>query len=194
MTRLCLAVVAALLLAACGSATADEGVASLDEGAGAGSEAAATESASSAEEQLLEWVECARGEGLDIPDPTVDAEGNLTLRPGNGGNAQNQEQPVDRDQFEAVQQACGPIPQAAIAGAVPDEAEFQDAALEFAQCMRDRGIDVPDPDVSNGLEGLRATFGDLRQSDDPETQEAVEECSSAAFGDRAPGRGGENAS
>ena len=62
-----------------------------------------------------------------------------------------------QDEVQAALPVCGPI----IAGAsfLPNSGEgmtteTQDQFLAFAQCLRDEGVDVSDPDLSNGAAGL----------------------------------------
>ncbi|MGL5819579.1 MAG: hypothetical protein ACRCYR_18605 [Phycicoccus sp.] len=178
------------VLAACGSEESSSGgVAAIDESSSSssGSSSASPTASGDAEQQLLDYVECLRGEGLDVPDPTVDAEGNLTLRP-QGGAAGGQR--LDRDQFQKAQETCGQPPEGALGIDEQDRSELEDAALEFAKCMRGEGIDVPDPDFSQGGPGAgggQGPFGDLN-TDDPKTAAAVEKCQSA-LGDAIPGGG-----
>jgi hypothetical protein len=184
-------IITALLLTACGGTDAadDDGVASLDEGGGTTSEAAATESATSDEEAMLEYVECLRGEGLDVPDPQVNADGGLELRIGGPDGGEDQE-PIDPEEFEAAREVCGDPPQRAGGNFSPeDQAAFQDAALEFAQCMRDRGYDVPDPDFQ-GEGGVIFRRNSGLDSDDPEQQAVAEECQEESFGNLQPPGGG----
>ena len=54
-------------------------------------------------------------------------------------------------------------------GGAPDEAEMQDAALEYAQCMREHGIDMPDPEFEEGG-GISMGF-DRDSGIDPESEE-----------------------
>ncbi|HEU0288914.1 MAG TPA: hypothetical protein VFR22_17825 [Nocardioidaceae bacterium] len=61
-----------------------------------------------------------------------------------------------------------------------DESAMQDAALEFAQCMRDKGYDMPDPDVSNG--GMRIQGGGDLDPNDPQVQKDMNECQEAFEG------------
>ncbi|MGL4745875.1 MAG: hypothetical protein ACRCXL_16005 [Dermatophilaceae bacterium] len=177
-----------VVLTACGGEeSSSAGVAALDDGSTSSS--ASPTASGDAEKQLLDYVECLRGEGLDVPDPTVDAEGNLTLRP-QGGAAGGQQ--FDRERFQQAQETCGEPPEGALGITEEDRSELQDAALEFAKCMRGEGIDVPDPDFSQGGPGAGGgagggPFGDL-DTDDPKVAAAVEKCQSA-FGDALPGGG-----
>jgi hypothetical protein len=169
------------LLVACGS-DGDGADAASDEVASASDDETdgrdASDDEADAEQELLDWVECMRDEGVDIPDPTRDADGNLVIngdgfRIGGGdgpttndaGDAAD-EPSITPEQMEAAEETCGPPPGLG-PGDISDEDRqaMQDDALEFAQCMRDQGIeDFPDPDFSNmgpgGEPQTRSSDGD----------------------------------
>jgi len=131
-----------------------------------------------------------RENGVDLPDPDFSGE------PGEGGGGffgQGGIDPEDPD-FQEAQEKCGSNLESIRGNFNPDNQEaFQDAALELAQCMRDRGFDVPDPDLSQGPgqgggpgggQGGGGILGDSELDlEDPEVQAALEECQEAAFGD-----------
>ena len=121
-----------------------------------------------------------------MPDPTVDADGNLTMRGSRGDDEQGATaDSFDADAFAAAQEVCGDIPAGALGFDTSDESEIEDALLEFAQCMRDEGIEMDDPDLSAGLvPGAGGSiFGDL-DMDAPDVKAAMETCQStfAGFG------------
>ncbi|HVF14938.1 MAG TPA: hypothetical protein VM942_10085 [Acidimicrobiales bacterium] len=192
------------LLAGCGgSASGSDGVATLS-GAD-GSTTATTLSAADAEKVLLDWVTCMRGQGLDIADPSVDANGNLTLggpraggAPGGGaaqgGDAGQGAAAPDRDAFQTAREECGDPPATSFGFNEEDRAAFQESALKLAQCMRKEGItDFADPDFSGagpggpgggggagpggvtGAEGGGGPFGDVDRTD-PKVQAALTAC------------------
>lgn len=193
---LLLPAVVALVVSACGgSAGADEGVASLDD-TGAPDVAPATAApAASPEEALLAFTACLREQGFDVPDPTMDAAGNLQLeRPA----AAQQDPDFDRDAFRNARQACDEHLQGVALGfRGEDRTETEDQLLEFAACIRDNGYDMPDPDFSNatpGQGGGGGPFGGIDRSD-PAFQAAAEACSELLPGvgrgvPRGPGGGG----
>jgi hypothetical protein len=177
----------ALTLAGCGGGKSANAVASLN-----GSTATTKKGATgSSEQQLLTWVQCMRKNGVNLPDPTVDANGNLTLRGRGGGGDGGAGQPAqggasttdaprpDRGAFDTAQKACGNPPQGAFGGFNRrNDPAFQDAALKFAQCMRDHGVDVPDPNF-NSTNGPPAggPFGNLDRND-PKVSAAFDACRS----------------
>ena len=92
------------------------------------------------EEGVLEFSQCMREEGIDFPDPSFDVDGNPNF---------DEVQVDNEEEFEEAFIACEDI----LRNAFPDEfdvdpeveAALIDASLEFSQCMRDQGIDFPDP-------------------------------------------------
>ena len=149
----------AFFLTACGGGGGGDssGVASL---AGSADQAAASTSAddgAATEEEVLAWVECMREQGVDIADPTVDADGNLVLGRGpRGGGAAggdtagtSERPPIDRDAFSKAGETCGNPPQTGGGFSEEDRQATQDSMLAMAQCLRDEGLDVADPDFSS---------------------------------------------
>lgn len=194
------------MVAACGAGDAGSGgVASLDDSPSAapasdevdGQEADATEDPAglTEEEALLAFAECMRENGVDMEDPTVDAEGNIQF-----GRLRGEEPSLltedDLDARRAARDACSDQ----LAGAGPgfreaDRTEIQDNLLAFAQCMRENGYEeMADPDFSNaGPGGGPVELGEVDPTD-PDFQAAEEACSEilAGFGPgggRGPGGG-----
>jgi hypothetical protein len=180
-----LVAVLALAAAACGgSADADDGVATLDDTTqldGAGATTAAPEV--SREEALLAFTACLRDAGVDIDDPTVDADGNLRIaRP----NDPESESDLDREAFRAAREGCQQHLEGVTLGFRDgDRTEIEDQLLEFAACIRDNGYDMPDPDFGDsGTPGQGGgPFGAIDR-DDPAFQAAAEACE-----DTLPGAG-----
>jgi hypothetical protein len=169
--RIALAAMAvAGLLAACGSSAddggdADDGVASLDGGSTTTSpdgEEQTTETSVDPQEAMLAYTECMREEGIDMPDPqfSEDGEGGMVItREADSGEDQGPMFDPESEEFQAAQDKCGSIMDEAIGSIEIDpeqQAEMREQMLEYAQCMRDQGIDFPDPEFSdNG----RVTMG-----------------------------------
>ncbi len=92
------------------------------------------------EEGVLEFAQCMREEGINFPDPTFDIDGNPQF---DNLEIENEEE------FESAFENCEDI----LRNALPEqfdldpevEAALVDASLEFSQCMRNQGIDFPDP-------------------------------------------------
>ena len=160
-----------LLLASCGGGSgAAVGVASLDE-----TTTTTAAPAVNAELQLLAFAQCMRDQGIDIPDPSMDASGNLEFRPSEGFDPGNTEELIAaaeacRDHLDGVSLGFQDI----------DLAAAGDVLLEFSRCMRTNGFDLPDPDFSlldpgRGSIPSGGPFGDL-DFDDPAFMDALEQC------------------
>ncbi|WP_105972959.1 hypothetical protein [Streptomyces geranii] len=131
---------AAGLLAGCGGGGDDDGpgIASVAESAGGGGSGGETAAASDKDEveQAQEFVDCLRGEGLEVEDPDP-VTGELNLRALATAD-------TDRDKLMSAFQACqDKAPQSLQdqASQAPDTEQQQ----KFAQCMRDNGVDMADP-------------------------------------------------
>lgn len=180
----------ALVVAACGG-TSDEAVASLDDSTVTTLDSGGTNTDS--EDVLLEFAECMRDNGIpDFPDPVLDADGNI--RPF-GNDRGPGDLGADRDTIQAAQEECIPIIEdLALNFLRANRGQLEDQLYEFAECMREEGIDMPDPEFSQGFPGGDGPFGDL-DFEDPEFQEAADTCSqvfgAGGFGiPGGPGRGG----
>lgn len=149
-----------------------------DPAAGADDDGAGNAEASD-EELALEFADCMRANGFDMADPTVDADGSVSLFDGPPPNG-------DAD-AEAAFEVCGEILEgASFVTGILDDPEFEDLLLEMAQCLRDEGIDVDDPDMSaiGPGSGGGGPFGPGFDPDDPQTAAAIDACSGifAGFG------------
>lgn len=157
-----------LALAAC-AGTSAPGVASLKS-------STATSSASSAGGKggsALAFAQCMRQHGVtNFPDPG--SGGNLKIT---GGNGLDPNSPT----FQAAQTACQSLlPN----GGQPDpsqQAAFQQAALQFSQCMRAHGIaNFPDPQFSSGSGGggVRLQLPSGIDPNSPQFKNAQQACQS----------------
>jgi hypothetical protein len=149
------------------------------------------------EEALLAFTACLRENGIDIEDPTVDADGNVQLnRPGGQPGADR----GANEEFRAAREACSELlADAALGfGDRVDRTELEDNLVQFATCMRDNGYDMPDPDFSSfgpGQGGGGGPFGEIDR-EDPAFQEASAACEDVlagfggGLGGGRPGGGG----
>lgn len=136
------------------------------------------------ETAVLAFAGCLRDEGLDAGDPTLNADGSVDL-----SSIRTQDiDPSDPD-VQAALESCGELLEGVtLIGEDIDQTEFEDSILATAQCLRDAGFDVDDPDLSSigvgGAGGQRGTvFGDNFDVTDPDNQAALETCGAeAGFG------------
>jgi hypothetical protein len=153
-----------------------------------GSDSSGDDAQANAEDAGIEFAQCMREHGVDMPDPQP-AEGG-----GGGFNFQFNGNPREDQNFEEAREACGDILEDAIPeGERRDPAEMRDKLHEMTECLRDKGYDVPEPQIfgpgeeppdnppepSDELEELM---------DDPQFQQAQEDCSEqAGLPDGGPG-------
>jgi hypothetical protein len=142
-------------LAACGGSGDSSGGAASD-----------TSSSEDPQEQAVKWAQCMREQGVDVAEPEVNEDGQVLsdLR----GN-----QNIDQDKLDAARKACKEyLPVSDKMEDLQGDPGFQEAQLRFAQCMRDHGVDVPDPSSAEG--GL--LIGDGKKQNKEKVQAAQEAC------------------
>ncbi len=192
---------ALLLVGACGGVAADDGgLATLE--SGESDETTTTTSAATeadTEEAALEFSQCMRDNGVpDFPDPNFTEGGGGIIVGGPDGEGPGFD--PQSDEVQAAFEACGELLEGAAfgpGGGNFDPTELQDNLLAMAECLRDQGLEVDDPDLSNfgpaaggpppddeqsasepgdGPQGQGfSIFGDL-DLDDPDVQAAMEVC------------------
>ena len=134
----------------------------------AATETDTTRSAATDEDQALAFAECMRDEGIDFPDPTVNADGSVAFSGARGTVGQD-------SNFTVAFETCGDqLDGASFLPGDGDLTEIEDGLLEAAQCLRDEGIDVADPDLSGGQQGN--PFGSDFDPEDPATAAAIDAC------------------
>lgn len=189
MRRVALLLVMAALLVttatACGDKSGNNGVATLGGTSGSSDDADNGENSDkSAEDQALEFSKCMRENGVpDFPDPEFNDEGGIMINRSGGPDS------VDREAEEKAMKACeDKMPRGGGNFSEEDRAKMQDAFLEYAKCMRENGIDMPDPDFSEGGGAFRmGVGGDGMNPDDPAFKKADEACHDK-LGDLGPTR------
>jgi hypothetical protein len=142
----------ALVLAACGGGSDSASkVASL--GTSAAGAATETTSAAGTQQQWLDFAQCMRDNGVDMQDPTFDADGNLA----SGGIGPNSGVDFRSDSVRTALTACrdkmpagGP---GGGGGAQFDRTGIQTAFNDFTSCLRDEGLEVDDIDFTAGAAG-----------------------------------------
>lgn len=157
---LCLVVVVALMVTACGASDGGNG----EPGAG--------DASHDPDSAALAWAKCMRENGVDIPDPKPqdDGEGgNVALAPGLGGPMPG----VDEQAFAAAKKACAEHAEemgGVDAGGFTEEDKQR--MVDFARCMREQGVDMPDPDFDNS----DGEMGVEIDPNDPKFQAALKVC------------------
>ena len=183
-----IALVAIAALAACTGGTANpSGVASLGSQSPAPSSSAEPEASLDPEDAALAFAQCMREHGVDMPDPQVGSNGEMSFSIGAGPGK------LDRSKLQEAQEACQDLMPTGLGkpGDIPQEQ--RDAMLAFAQCMREHGIDMPDPQFETGgrvMIGGPGEDGDGPKFD-PQSEDfqAAEDACGDLLGAMRPGSG-----
>ncbi len=169
-----LLVIALLAVAACSGNPETDGIATLESTVpGVETAAPPADPSADSEQAALDFAQCMREQGVDMGDPTVDSDGNLQLAPIEFTMSADADPEAAKAEMDAVFAECEQHLDGVLKSVNPSSAvEFEDALLEYAGCMRDQGIDMPDPDFSSGMIELGGdTKGDIA-----EFEAAHEEC------------------
>ncbi len=118
----------------------------------------------------VRYSRCMREHGIDMPDPGADGQTRIEID--------------DPDAWEEAEEECRPIIEEVVGTFEPpseeEQARMREEALEFSKCMREHGIDMPDPQFGENGE-VTISVGSEGESgvpapDDDDFQAAAEEC------------------
>ena len=184
-----------LVIGACSAGPAGSGVVSLQDPSASADPSAAPSASVDPEDAMQAFAACMREHGIDIQvatagdgAPVGGGQTRVIENPRAGGPAQPGAGPGNEEDFQAAEEACRPL---LPAGGMGDpnatmDPELADQLLEFAQCMRDHGIDMPDPQFNGG--GVTVQIGGPDgEGIDPQSDEF--QAAQEACGDALPGGG-----
>jgi len=156
-TRILAGPLLAVLLAGTAACTNDGGGQAAP-GASAGADPAA---------QAQKYAACIRAHGVpDFPDP--DPDGNFS-----GGDAKN----LDRTKLVPAMEACQDLATGTIGKATSQmTADQADKFRAYAGCMRDHGIDMPDPDPNGSLLTWAQSWQSTVNTGDPHFKTSSDAC------------------
>ncbi|WP_327584725.1 hypothetical protein OHA25_54745 [Nonomuraea sp. NBC_00507] len=160
-------IVATALLAAlavgCAGQQGSTGVASVSRSASPppASSGATPTGTADPQEQGMKFAQCMREQGIPMEDPD----------PNGGGGLRQLGEDVDRDKVQKAIEACRDYaPSRDRTQLNPEQIEQM---RQFAQCMRDNGVDMPDPNPDGTMgSGEGRNFN----RDDPQFQKAFDAC------------------
>jgi len=155
LTSLILAL--ALVAAACSDSGDSAEIASLEADSANTSDddsAADVDPVAESEAAMLAFTQCLRDQGIDVDDPTMDADGNMQLPPINiemPDVVADPDKLPDMSEFEDMIAPCEEHLEGVVSTfSSADTTEIEDMLLAYAECMRENGVDMPDPDFSSG--------------------------------------------
>ncbi|MDJ0663179.1 MAG: hypothetical protein QNJ75_01385 [Acidimicrobiia bacterium] len=174
-TRLLIIPLLALAVAGCSSADDGESVASL-ETVPAAEQADNSSPLIDSEQAMLDFAQCLRDQGVEVGDPTMSADGSMQMPPIEFVGSPDEDPEAAMAEMDAIFAECeSHLEGIALTAADPGAGvAFEDALLEYAACMRDQGIDMPDPDLSGG--GGVIDLGLSGPGDQEEWEAAHKEC------------------
>jgi hypothetical protein len=131
------------------------------------------ESLADTEAVMLAFAQCLRDEGFDVGDPTIDADGNVQLPPIEFSSEVSGDDPEEglADLNERMASCEEHLDGVVMTGDFGGTSGIEDTLLEYTQCMRSNGYDMPDPDLSSG-----GGMIDLGAIDDEGFEAADAEC------------------
>lgn len=110
----------------------------------------------SRQDQLVAFAGCMREHGIEVADPAPGDE-NVQLPPGTKGDTRTQ---------KALAECQGLL---GAGGKEGTDATAQDKAVRLARCLREKGLDVADPEPGKPLQLSGA-------ANDPKARTAITEC------------------
>ncbi|MFG1711182.1 hypothetical protein ACFLIM_49325 [Nonomuraea sp. M3C6] len=133
-TLIATALLSAFALAGCGGQQSDTGVASVAVGNPSGAAASASPTATAdQEEQGRKFAQCMRENGVAMDDPD----------PNGGGGLKEIAGETDKTKLRKALEACREYAPSKLRGGINGEDVEQ--LRQLAQCMRENGVDMPDP-------------------------------------------------
>jgi hypothetical protein len=121
-------------------------------------------------EAALEYTECMRRNGVDMPDPTFGQGGGINFTTPRRG----EDDPAVRRAEEACRKYLEDVQPPELSE--EQQRESRERALRYSRCMREHGIDFPDPTFGeDGRVELRLERGRVDEND-PAFQEAQKAC------------------
>jgi hypothetical protein len=155
-----------MALAGCGTAGGGDDIASAG---GPRSSTKASNEQASDEDKAFKFVDCMREHGIDLPDPEPNGKGGFKFGLAESG--------VDLSSktFQDAFGACRDL--APFGERLKNNPELMDQLRQLAKCMREHGVDMPDPDPNGGLADMAGI-----DRDSPEFRQALEACK-----DKVPG-------
>ncbi len=133
-----------------------------------GPQQAGSPTSKSQSDVLLQYAQCMRDNGVQIPDPKPNDPSSLYVG-------------VDKNSpaFKSANKVCGSILQGVVEDRKnnngKDARQQQDKLLALAQCLREHGVTVPDP-----VAGAEKPFGDSLDRTNPAVAKAIQACNANA--------------
>jgi hypothetical protein len=170
--------VVVLGLGGCGKTDDGAQVASANGGSAAAATAQAEDQpAVDEDERRQQFTQCMRDNGVDLSDPA----------PGGGGEFRVEGAGPDKEKMQAALEACRKFMPDGGERAAPSPEDLE-KLREMAQCMREHGVDMPDPDPNGGGIVISKDAQGEPEIDEERLNQAFEAC--RHLGPKIDGDGG----
>jgi len=150
-----------------------------DKNSGSDQAAGKDKAKTSPEDAALAFARCMRDHGVDMPDPDTSGGGGMVKF--GSTSAAGTKIDVDMQKFQDANKACQDLlgdggPQNM---SPKQQQEMQDQALAFSRCMREHGVDMPDPTFGGqGTVTMKIDSGTGIDPSDPKFEAAQQACGS----------------
>jgi hypothetical protein len=149
---------------------------------GAANAGDASDSEKNREDQLVEYTRCMREHGIDVEASEDDGRFKIAVG-GPASGAAGEKGGPDEDMNAAMEACKDKLPRFGEDLTPEERAEMEDAMLEFSNCMREHGIDMPDPGQGGFVQKFEGK-GDGPTPEDEDFQAAEKACE-----DKLPNKG-----
>jgi hypothetical protein len=165
----------AVICAGCGGTGSGGGTSTAAPAGNAGN------STATAREKAMKFSACMRENGVsDFPDPG--ASGEFTIETIANGSSVDTESAA----FKRAESACKDLEPAGFYGGIRSP-EQQEAAIEFAQCIREHGVkDFPDPGIDDPLVDTNRIPSSNTEAGMAILNAAMQKCDASAAGVKGP--------
>lgn len=132
------------------------------------------------QQAALDFARCMREHGVEMPDPEFDDQGGGRIIIGRAPDEASSGGPESASEIDPeAHEACKHfLEQGMLAPGGKPDPQMQERALQFARCMREHGVNVPDPKFDEGGGGSVAfeIGGGTLDPTSPTLQEAQAAC------------------
>ncbi|HEY6761847.1 MAG TPA: hypothetical protein VI318_20270 [Baekduia sp.] len=128
-------------------------------------------------EGAVRFAQCMRQHGVQMSDPQRTSDGGIVQKAGGPGKGKERgDLGPGNPRFDTAQKVCGKylVGGGGDAPSPAEQAERNDALIAYAQCMRGKGIDFPDPKIDGN--NVSMMLGPGARPDSPKFKAADAAC------------------
>lgn len=107
-----------------------------DSGKGGSAQGSDASGKGKAEDDAYKYRQCLRDNGVKVEEPKEGQAAGIEVK--------------DEKAFKKAKEACKDLPGAGKEMSAEEQQKALDKSIKFAQCMRENGVDMPDPELKDG--------------------------------------------